>query len=178
MATKIILDPGHGGFDSGAVFEGRTEKADNLNLALAVGDLLSDLGYDVEYTRTTDVYDSPVRKAQIGNESGADYFISFHRNSSVEPSQYGGVQTLVYNDSGVKADMARAINSALEEVGFRNINVAERPDLAVLRRTTMPALLIEAGFINNDRDNYLFDYNFEQIAEGIANAIDETLRNQ
>lgn len=178
MATKIILDPGHGGFDNGASYNGRTEKADNLNLALAVGDLLSDLGYDVEYTRTTDVYDAPIQKARIANESGADYFVSFHRNSSPEPGQYSGVQTLVYNDSGIKADMARNINSSLEELGFRNINVAERPDLVVLRRTSMPALLIEAGFINNEYDNYLFDYNFEQIAEAIANAIDETLRNQ
>lgn len=175
MATKIMIDAGHGGFDNGAVYNGRTEKADNLNLALALGDALADRGFDVEYTRTTDVYDSPTRKAQIANEAGADYLISLHRNSSPTPNQYGGVQTLVYTDSGVQGELARAVNSELEKLGFRNINVDERKDLAVLRRSSMPAILIETGFINNDYDNYLFDYNFEKIAEAIANAVDETI---
>ena len=175
MAVKIMIDPGHGGYDNGATYGNRKEKDDNLKLALAVGQLLQDRGYDVEYTRTEDVYDSPLEKAQKGNMSGADYFISFHRNSSPTPNQYGGVQTLVYSDTGVKANIARKINSNLEEIGFRNINVDERPNLAVLKRTKMPAVLIETGFINNDSDNKLFDERFNDIAKGIADAIDETI---
>lgn len=61
--------------------------------------------------------------------------------------------------------MAEAINGALEEVGFRNLGVKERPGLVVLRRTNMPALLVEAGFINNDRDNQLFDENLQKSQE-------------
>ncbi len=175
MAKKIMIDAGHGGFDNGAVHNGRTEKADNLNLALALGDELSKRGYDVEYTRTTDVYDSPTRKAQIANEAGADYLISLHRNSASYPNQYNGVQTLVYTDSGVQGRLARAVNSELEKLGFKNINVEERKDLAVLRRSNMPAILIETGFINSDYDNYLYDYNFEKIADAIANAVEETI---
>ncbi len=175
MAAKIMIDAGHGGYDNGASYEGRLEKNDNLNLALALGDELERRGYDVEYTRTTDVYDAPVRKAQIGNESGADYFISLHRNSSPEPNTYNGVQTLVYDKSGVKYRLAQNINSELEKLGFRNINVEERPGLAVLRRTKMPAVLIETGFINNDYDNYLYDYNFEAIASAIADAVEKTI---
>ena len=175
MALKIMIDAGHGGYDNGASYEGRLEKNDNLNLALALGDELERRGYDVDYTRTSDVYDSPVRKAQIGNESGADYFISLHRNSSSEPNTYNGVQTLVYDKNGVKYELAQNINRKLEKLGFRNINVEERPGLAVLRRTIMPAVLIETGFINNDYDNYLYDYNFEAIASAIADAVEETL---
>lgn len=175
MALKIMIDAGHGGYDNGASYEGRLEKNDNLNLALALGDELERRGYDVDYTRTTDVYDSPARKAQIGNESGADYFISLHRNSSSEPDTYNGVQTLVYDKNGVKYELAQNINRKLEKLGFRNINVEERPGLAVLRRTNMPAVLIETGFINNDYDNYLYDYNFEAIASAIADAVEETL---
>ena len=80
----VIIDPGHGGMDPGAVYKGRQEKDDNLRLALAVGELLSQNGVDVLYTRTDDVYDSPYRKAMIANESGADYLISFHRNASLK----------------------------------------------------------------------------------------------
>lgn len=175
MAVKIILDAGHGGYDNGASYNGRLEKDDNLALTLAVGEILQAQGYEVEYTRTEDVYDSPLQKARIGNDSNADFFVSIHRNSSPTPNQYNGVQTLVYNDSGIKADMARRVNAELEKVGFRNINVSERPGLVVLRRTKMPAILIEAGFINSDKDNELFDAKFSEIAEAIATGIDDTI---
>lgn len=175
MATKIMLDAGHGGTDPGAVYEDRREKEDVLALTLALGEVLSEMGYDVEYTRTTDVYDSPVQKARIGNASNADYFISLHRNSSPEANQYNGVQTLVYNDAGTKARLGRNINKELEGIGFRNINVAERPNLAVLKRTKMPAVLLEVGFINSDKDNDLFDSKFDDIVEAIARGIDNTL---
>lgn len=176
MAVKIMIDAGHGGYDNGATYEGRREKDDNLKLALAVGEILQAQGYDVEYTRTEDVYDSPVQKARIGNASGSDFFVSIHRNSSPTPNQYNGVQTLIYDNSGIKATMAENINKQLEGVGYRNINVAERPDLAVLRRTQMPALLVEAGFINSDIDNNLWDTKFSETAEAIARGIDETIR--
>ncbi len=176
MAVKIMIDPGHGGYDNGASFGNRREKDEVLRLALAVGDILKAQGYDVEYTRTTDVYDSPVQKARIGNASGADFFVSLHRNSSATPNQYSGVETLVYDDSGIKADMARNINSKLEEVGYRNLGVDVRPNLAVLRRTSMPAVLVEAGFINTEADNSLFDTKFNETAQAIADGIDETIR--
>lgn len=176
MPVKIMIDAGHGGYDAGATYNGRKEKDDVLALALAVGEILSSQGYDVEYTRTEDVYDSPVQKARIANESGADFFVSIHRNSSPNANQYNGVQTLVFNDAGIKAQMARNVNEQLEQVGYRNINVVERPNLAVLRRTAMPAILIEAGFINSDIDNTLFDERFSETAEAIAAGIDETLR--
>ena len=81
-ANLLLLIPGHAEWIPGAVYKGRQEKDDNLRLALAVGELLSQNGVDVLYTRTDDVYDSPYRKAMIANESGADYLISFHRNAS------------------------------------------------------------------------------------------------
>ena len=58
----IVIDAGHGGFDNGAMYQGRKEKDDNLRLALAVGQILEQQGYDVIYTRTTDVYQSPYEK--------------------------------------------------------------------------------------------------------------------
>ncbi len=177
MATKIIIDAGHGGYDNGASYEGRKEKDDTLRLALALGDKLRGQGYDVEYTRTSDVYQSPTEKARLGNASGADYFVSVHRNASANPGTYNGVQTLVYDKSGIKNQMAENINSQLEDVGYRNINVAARPDLAVLRRTRMPALLVEVGFIDNDIDNNLLDSKFDQTVQAIADGIDETLKN-
>ena len=175
MAYSIMLDAGHGGQDPGAVYKGRQEKDDNLKLALAVGKILEDNGINVSYTRTTDVYQTPFEKAQLANQAGVDYFISFHRNSSPKDNQYNGVEVLVYDKSGIKYQMAENIVGALGELGFREIGVKERPGLVVLRRTKMPALLIETGFINSDEDNKLFDEKFDQIARSIAEAILGTL---
>lgn len=129
----------------------------------------------MEYTRTSDIYQTPFQKATIANQSDADYFVSFHRNSSPIPGQYTGVETLVYNKSGIKYDMAQNIAGALGELGFQNLGVKERPGLIVLRRTTMPSVLVEAGFLNNDQDNAMFDDKFDEIAQAIASAILGTL---
>lgn len=173
--AKIILDAGHGGYDGGATYQGRREKDDNLALTLAVGEYLQKNGVDVLYTRTEDVYDSPVRKAQIANESGADYFISFHRNSGPIPNQYSGVETLLYDENGIKAELGAVVNENLAGTGFKNLGLEVRKDLAVLRRTQMPAILIEAGFINSDKDNAIWDANFNEIAKAIGDAVIDTL---
>ena len=106
MAYSIRLDAGHGGQDPGAVYKGRQEKNDNLRLALAVGEILKNNGIDVSYTRTTDIYQTPFEKAQLANQAGVDYFISFNRNSSPKDNQYNGAEVLIYDKSGIKYQMA------------------------------------------------------------------------
>lgn len=71
--------------------------------------------------------------------------------------------------------MARNINNQLEDAGFKNLGVDERKNLVVLKRTKMPAVLVEVGFINNDKDNYLFDEEFDSIAQAIADGILESI---
>lgn len=176
--ANIIVDAGHGGFDNGASYNGRAEKTDNLALALAVGEALERKGQNVIYTRTDDVYQNPNEKARIANASGGDYFVSIHRNSSPSPNTYEGVETLVYDTNGVKTEMAENINRNMEALGFDNLGVKVRKDLAVLRRTSMPAILVEAGFLNTDADNARFDANFDAIAEAIAQGIVEAVSTQ
>ena len=174
MAT-VMLDAGHGGFDNGAMFNGRKEKDDNLSLTLKVGQYLENRGVNVIYTRTEDIYQSPNQKAGIANRSDADYFVSFHRNSSPEPDTYSGIQTLVYQTEGIPLVMAQNINKELVKVGFKDLGIIERPNLAVLRGTRMPAVLVETGFINTEADNNLFDERNDDIARGIADAIIRTI---
>ena len=163
MSYSIMLDAGHGGRDPGAVYNGRREKDDTLSLTLAIGELLQERGIDVLYTRTTDIYESPYQKALEANAAGADFFLSIHRNSYPTDNTVSGVESLVYNKSGLKYTMAQNINEGLEALGFINLGVKERPGLVVLRRTQMPAVLVEVGFINSDTDNRLFDNNFDDI---------------
>ena len=178
MPYSIMIDAGHGGNDPGAVYKGRREKDDNFALAMEVGRILSENGVDVLYTRTTDDYISPFERARLANEAKVDFFISFHRNSSPEVNQYNGVEVLVYDKSGIKYEMAQNIVGALGELGFQELGVKERPGLVVLRRTKMPALLIETGFINSEKDNQLFDEKFKEIAKSIADAILGTLDDE
>ena len=165
MAYKIVVDSGHGGEDPGAVYPGRQEKEDTLRLALEVGRLLEAGGQDVVYTRTTDVYQTPFEKAQIANREEADYFISIHRNSSPRQNQYQGVETLIYDKSGIKLKMAEAINGALEEVGFRNLGVKERPGFReLLEEKTFKRLV----FLSSRREQRgmveaIYDGEFRQI---------------
>ena len=166
-----MIDAGHGGNDPGAVYKGRREKDDNFALAMEVGRILSENGVDVLYTRTTDDYISPFERARLANEAKVDYFISFHRNSSPQSGQYNGVEVLVYDKKGIKYQMAQNIVGALGELGFREIGVQARPGLVVLRKTKMPALLIETGFLNSDKDNQLYDEKNAEIAQAIAGAI-------
>lgn len=166
------MDAGHGGeYDPGAVYQGRREKDDNLAMALAVGELLTSYGFEVIYDRTDDVYHSPFQKAYAANASGADLFISIHRNSSPHPNQYSGVESLVYSKYSPAARIAASINWHLEKIGYRNLGVKERPNLIILRLTQMPAVLVELGFLNTDADNAMLDEHFAATAKAIADGI-------
>lgn len=177
MPYTIMLDAGHGGRDPGAVFNGRQEKDDTLRLTLAIGEILQNNGVDVEYTRTTDVYTSPYERAMKANNAGVDFFISIHRNSFPTDNEVFGVESLVYDLSGIKYQMAQDINDQLEAIGFVNLGVKARPNLVVLRRTRMPAVLVEVGFIDSNVDNRLFGDNFDDIAQAIASGILDTLES-
>ena len=175
MAKSIVLDAGHGGRDNGAVYEDMIEKNDNLRIVLALGQELENRGINVYYTRTTDVFQTPFEKAQIANETNADAFLSIHRNSGVNPGEYSGVESLVYKKEGLALEMAENINGALGLVGFDEIGVFEEPGIIVLRKTKMPAVLAEIGFINNDEDNRLLNENFDDVIGALADAVQGTL---
>lgn len=176
--AKIIIDAGHGGQEPGAIYGNRKEKDDTLRLALAVGEILQRNGVEVAFTRTEDMYQTPFEKAQTANREGGDFLISIHRNSSPQPNQYSGVETLVFSRNGQKVELAENINRQLEQVGYRNLGIQERPGLVILRRSRMPAVLVEAGFINTDADNERLDQMFDETAQAIADGVLETLGMQ
>ena len=168
--AKICIDAGHGGTDPGACAFGRNEKDDALKMALKVGGILTQNGHIVYYTRTTDIYESVSQKAQEANNFGADFFASFHRNSSVSASALGH-ETLVYANDGKAKVCADAANAGMSGIGFRNRGTKTRTDLVVLNSTKMEAVLFEMGFISNSGDNNLFDSKFDAIAQVLASAI-------
>ena len=173
---KVIIDAGHGGQEPGAVYEGRQEKEDALQLAFDVGNALERRGISVSYTRVSDVYDSPYEKAAMANASDGDIFLSIHRNAMPVPGTASGVENLVYEDSGTAGALGRNIGEALAEAGWTDLGVKERPGLVVLRNTKIPAVLVEVGFINNEKDNEFLDANMAATADAIADGVLKTFR--
>ena len=104
--------------------------------------------------------------------------MSIHRNAMPIPGTGSGATTLVYENTGVSAMLAENIQRNLANVGFADLGIQERPGLIVLRRTQMPAVLVEAGFIDNPADNRFFDQNFQAIAQAIAEGVLTTIRQQ
>ena len=168
--SKIYINPGHGGADSGAVgIGGRQEKDDALRYASAVADKLKAAGHTVELERNADYLINVKDIAKNANLWGADLFIAFHRNAG---GGEGAECLIVTGASATSREMAQAIQSALVGVGFRDrgVKVQDR-NTYVLSHTTMPATTIECGFVDNAGDNALFDSKFNEIVQGIAAAI-------
>ena len=168
--SKIYINPGHGGADSGAVgIGGRQEKDDALRYASAVADKLKAAGHTVELERNADYLINVKDIAKNANLWGADLFIAFHRNAG---GGEGAECLIVTGASATSREMAQAIQSALVGVGFRDrgVKVQDR-NTYVLSHTTMPATTIECGFVDNAGDNALFDSKFNEIVQGITAAV-------
>lgn len=167
----FMLDAGHGGSDSGAVYNGRLEKNDNLRITLAVGERLARSGERVLYTRTDDSTVDLTYRSTMANSAGATYFVSFHRNSASTAGR--GVEVYYYTGLSAQstaARMAAPVQDALVACGFHNRGV-KQANFSVLRRTSMPAILVELAFINNEAENAKLDSEFDRIADAIASAL-------
>ena len=152
MNKLITIDAGHGGNDPGAVGNGLQEKNIVLNLALRLGKLLSSRGIEVFYTRNIDIKVELADRAKIANDKRTDLFISLHCNAAASPSA-AGIETLVHNMNSSSADIAIIVQRELiTRTNMVDRGVKPRPDLAVLRLSNMPAILIELGFISNAGD--------------------------
>ena len=175
MAT-ILLDPGHGGSDPGAVYFGRTEAADNLRMAQAVASILRARGCRVEMTRNNDTFVSLQQRAQNSNNLRPDMFVSIHRNASEIPTATG-LENYIWTNASTRArQIAQTTLDAIasEAPGIRNRGL-HTANFYVLRFTDAPAQLLELGFMNNPDDNKWFDDNFHAIATGIADGITTSL---
>ncbi|WRS26425.1 N-acetylmuramoyl-L-alanine amidase [Oscillospiraceae bacterium MB08-C2-2] len=177
MSKLITVDAGHGGFDNGASHNGRLEKDDNLRLALEVEKRLKEQGQRVQMTRDTDVFIPLRTRTDMANQAGSDLFVSLHRNSYTELTPTSnGVENWVYTTAPASTEQAAAnVLNQVVSVGVQADRGVKRGNYSVLRRSKMPAMLLEMGYIINDEDNRLFDTYLDEYAEAIVRGILETL---
>lgn len=154
----IVIDPGHGGSDPGAVGgKGTFEKNINLAVALKVAALLKGAGAKVVMTRDSDVYPTLGERVDIANQLNADIFVSVHCNSlkRVDP---GGTEVFVAPRSAITSmALAQAVQKSLvKQIGLFDRGVKSN-EFYVLNHTNMPSVLVELAFISKEEEEILLN---------------------
>ncbi len=172
----IIIDPGHGGIDGGCVFGDIVEKDINKKIAYRVVQKLRIMGYHVELARKGDEYIDKTDRVEMANSRNARLYVSIHQNSC-EDKSVAGIETW-YDESDEASDSKRLAMLIQQETvnatGATGRELVSDPNLCVTSKSTMPACLIETGFLSNrsEREKLASAEYRDQIAEGIANGID------
>ena len=172
---RVVIDPGHGGPDPGAVgIDGLRETDVVLDVALQVAQLLQARGVTVSMTRTSEVdVDLPPR-VTLANSIGANVFVSLHANAlSMDRPDVNGVETF-YFEGGSSRDLAVIIQDQLMAISPGTPDRGARPGrFYVIRRTTMPSVLTEMGFVTGQIDApRLADPNFRRrLAQAVTSGI-------
>lgn len=177
MAIRVYIDQGHNPVspNSGAEGNGYREQDLVYRIGILTAELLEgDPDFEVRLSRPTEDTQLGTSNASSlkfrvddANAWGADVFISLHNNASSDPS-VSGQEALVYERGSTAYSIAESLLSSLSQTtGLRNRGIFIRPGLYVLRRTAMPAVLLELGFITNPSDAELLYERPDLFAEGI-----------
>ena len=181
MAIKIYIDQGHNpqNPNAGAEGNGLREQDITYRVGVLLAQLLSRSGnYEVRLSRNTPTEvigtsNTSSLRARVNdaNAWGADYFISIHANASENPN-VSGTEAFAYSRPSAAFSLGEDILVGISNAtGLRNRGMQVRPGLYVLRKTAMPAILVELGFISNPGDAALMDQNPGLFARGIYNGI-------
>jgi N-acetylmuramoyl-L-alanine amidase len=172
----VIIDAGHGGWDPGAGKGSISEKEVTLAISLEVEKVLKEKNIDYYMLRNDDTYISFEDRVKIANEKSCKLFVSIHNNSFTDSAQ-SGILTTYNPNSPTGKEIAEIMQSKINNIGMKNRDVMPRPNLYVLRHTDMPAILLEIGFISNQKDlKLLTDVSFQQkCAKQIVLGIEEII---
>lgn len=188
----VFLDPGHGGRDPGAVYNGLREKDLNMSIYRKLRSELEKLGYTVLTSRDSDVYvDYVTERSEMVNKTDADVFISIHFNATGVPgANRSGVETYIYEpDSDItprinkvahddptrlseSKRLADNIHNSVVSVAGANDRGVRGSNYAVLRETVKPAVLLELGYIDSPEYKKISDDKYQnKLVEGIVTGL-------
>lgn len=166
--STIVIDPGHGGMDSGASNLGVHEKDINLDIAMKLSEMLKVSGYKVVMTRDEDesIHDDnadTVRKQKVSdiknrteivNSDPNNILVSIHQNK-FQDSKYSGAQMFFSKNNPKSKDLAISIKKAIQEFiqpeNEREIKPAEK-NIYILNNAKVPAVIVECGFLSNEEE--------------------------
>ena len=174
----IVIDPGHGGMDGGAVSADKSilEKDIVLVISNIVAENLMELGYEVLNLREEDIFLGLMERTDIANLSGADAIISIHINS-YDVEHVNGATTM-YKDS---KDLAEAIQASLiSATGAKDMGSVKYNNMSILNRAEMESVIVETGFLTNEAEAALLNtYDYQvKVANGITAGIDSYFKGE
>ena len=175
----VVLDAGHGGEDGGTVEQAATEKEINLAVVLKLKELLEEQGIRVVLTRDKDIFMKLEERVQIANGEKADLFISIHCNYYEKDSSIYGLECYYCKSGEEGKHYAEKIMETIEEsknIVSRNVKPA---DYYILKNTTVPAVLVEIGYLSNYNErNQLMSEEYQEklageLVKGIVKGMEE-----
>lgn len=172
----IVIDPGHGGTDTGCSRNGVMESEINMQIANRLAGKLQGMGFETLLLREDDMTDvSLEERVERAEAEKADIFVSIHQNAYEEDvDDIQGIETWYYGESEGSRRLAELVHQgAVEKTGAVDRGVQNEQELYVLKNTSMPACLIETAFLSSrsDRSSIVTGDYQEQLAEGIAQGI-------
>lgn len=177
--TVIMIDSGHGGNDPGCIKETSEkdfyEKDVNLAIAVKLQRILEADGYQVIMTRETDSALSLDERVALSNQKRPDLFVSIHQNALENDTVSNGIETHYYDHPNLDSKLlAQSVQSfVVQSTAARDRGTCDDRDLYVLKNNTVPACLVETGFLSAaEEGERLLDPEYhEKIAQGIAKGI-------
>lgn len=176
--VSILLDAGHGGSDPGCQYYDTDERDITLSVTLKLGSILEDMGYQVLYTREDDTYVSLTDRSDMANQLGVTVFVSIHVNAA-ESEEANGIETYYWTEGTEdEALLASLVQEAVLETTGANDRGVRTANYWVIRKTDMPAILVETGFLSNYEEwqNLTSSSYQKALAQGIADGIDAFLQ--
>ena len=181
----IVVDAGHGGHDTGSMSKAHAyvEKQLALDTARLLCGFLQELGYKTKMTRSNDLFVPLSKRAEIANAADADLFVSVHFNHCPSPEPHG-IEIFTYKEKLPKSHrviestkLGEYVSNHIVKYTGVNSRGVKQGNLAVVRETKMPAILVEAGFLSNprEREKVKDPRHQKAIAWGIAKGVDHYL---
>ena len=175
---KVFIDPGHGGYDNGAVQNGVLEDEINLQISQKIEAKLKAKGVQVKMSRYDDTYLSLTDRTKMANSWGSDIFVSIHQNSATSSSAKG-IETYYYSSRQDSKELASDIqNDLIQSTNATNRGI-KTANYAVIKTASMSSSLVECGFISNSTEakNLSSSSYQDKVADGIVNGIMDYLEN-
>jgi len=186
--STIVVDPGHGGSQTGAVSldAGCCEKDINLAVARALSDLLQTAGANVALTRYDDTTVSLADRPALATSLKADVFISIHCNALSSPTKLSGTETYYHKQDSACRELAACVQDALvravgtDDRKFRSDTTVYTSGFKVLRDSTVPAILVEMGYLDHPDDmaKLISESSQRKFAEGIFQGLNAFLEGE
>lgn len=184
--ATVVIDPGHGGWDAGANKNKLYEKDITLKTAQYIQKELDKKNIKAVLTRTKDEAladnknDDLLKRAKASQKNNAKYFVSIHVNDYENSTDITGFE--VFNKDSNSESLAKMISTQMEELNLtENRGIQDGSKLIVLKKNTVPSVLIEMGYINSSDRNYLSDDSqlnriAQAIAQGIYNEVEKSYK--